>query len=87
MSEHLGDMKTPFSCRIKIWHDSIGEMVVKTRDVSDSGVFVLTEPAAMPGIGQIVTGQVQGMMADAPILEMEVVRVEKVGVGLRFCSN
>jgi hypothetical protein len=34
-----------------------------------------------------VSGQVQGLMEDAPILQMEVVRVEPVGVGLRFLQN
>ena len=85
MPEQRQHNRTVFSCQIKIWHNSIGEVVVKTRDISDSGVFILTEPTTMPAIGALVTGQVQGM-ADAPILEMEIVRVEPGGLGLRFLS-
>lgn len=78
--------RTPLACRIKIIHDSMGEIVVKTRDISDGGVFVVLEADQVPPIGTHVTGQVQGLMDDAPVLEMEVVRVEPSGVGLRFVN-
>lgn len=77
-------VRTSFTCRIKIAHDSVGELLVKTRDISDGGVFVALEPEQIPPIGTMLTGQVQGLMDDAPILQMEVVRVEPAGVGLRF---
>lgn len=77
-------VRTNFSCRIKISHESIGEILVKTRDISDGGVFVVLEPEQIPPIGTRLTGQVQGLMDDAPVLELEVVRVESTGVGLRF---
>jgi hypothetical protein len=79
-------IRTPLACRIKIVHDSMGELVVKTRDISDGGVFVVLDADQVPPIGTHVTGQVQGLMDDAPILEMEVVRVEPSGVGLRFVN-
>lgn len=78
-------IRTPLACRIKVIHDN-SEMIVKTRDISDGGVFVVLEPDQVPPIGSFVTGQVQGLMDDAPILEMEVVRVEPAGVGLRFVN-
>lgn len=80
-------VRTNFSCRIKITHESIGEIQVKTRDISDGGVFVVLEPEQIPPIGTRLTGQVQGLMEDAPILELEVVRVESTGVGLRFVQS
>jgi hypothetical protein len=80
-------VRTAFACRIKIAHDSIGELVVKTRDISDGGVFVVLEPEHIPPIGTRLIGQVQGLMDDAPILQMDVVRVEPQGVGLRFVQD
>ena len=77
-------IRTPLACRIKITHESMGEIIVKTRDISDGGVFVVLEPDQVPPVGTHVTGQVQGLMDEAPILEMEVVRVEPAGVGLKF---
>jgi len=79
--------RTPFVCRIKIIHESVGELLVKTRDISDGGVFVVLEPEHIPPIGTQVRGQVQGLMEDAPVLAMEVVRVESGGVGLRFVEQ
>ena len=80
-------IRTPFACRIKIIHDSIGELLVKTRDISDGGVFVVLEPEQIPPVGTVVAGQVQGLMDNAPVLQMEEVRVEPTGVGLRFLQN
>ena len=80
-------VRTSFACRIKIAHDSVGELLVKTRDISDGGVFVVLEPEQIPPIGTRLTGQVQGLMDDAPILQLEVVRVEPAGVGLRFLQE
>lgn len=87
MSDQRRHTRTPLSCRIKITHESVGELIVKTRDISDGGVFVILEPEQVPEIGTIVTGQVQGLVGDAPILTMEVVRVEPTGVGLRFVDS
>ncbi len=38
----------------------------------------------MPPLGSIVQGQVQGLMAEAPVVDMEIVRVEPGGLGLKF---
>jgi c-di-GMP-binding flagellar brake protein YcgR len=80
-------IRTSLQCKIKITHSSVGEKIVKTRDISDGGVFVCLDATDIPPIGSIVVGQVQGMMDDAPRLEMEVVRVEPEGVGLRFVEE
>lgn len=87
MSDKRQFVRTPFACRIKIQHESIGELMVKTRDISDGGVFVILDPDQVPPIGSIVTGQVQGMPGEAPVLDMEVVRAEPDGVGLKFLSE
>jgi hypothetical protein len=78
-------IRTPLACRIKVVYAG-AEMIVKTRDISDGGVFVVLDPDQVPSIGSRVTGQVQGLMDDAPVLEMEVVRIEPSGVGLRFIN-
>lgn len=80
-------VRTSFACQIKITHESVGELLVKTRDISDGGVFVVLEPEQIPPVGTRLTGQVQGLLDDAPILKLEVVRVEPAGVGLRFLQE
>lgn len=79
--------RTPLRCKFKIWHDSIGEAIVTTRDISDGGVFLITADVPIPPTGSVIRGQVQGLMSDAPIVVMEVVRVESSGIGLRFISD
>lgn len=79
--------RTPLRCKFKIWHDSIGEVVVSTRDISDGGLFLITDEVPIPPIGSVLRGQVQGIMADAPVVVMEIVRLEPGGIGLRFISD
>lgn len=69
---------------IKISHVDLGVKTVKTRDISDGGVFVLIDPVEALIPGCIVEGQVQDMAGDLPVLMMEVVRVEEMGLGLRY---
>lgn len=79
--------RVPMTVRVKISHPSIGEKIVKTKNISDSGLFVLVEPGDMPAVGEVVVGQVQGMLDDPPSLRMEIVRVEPDGLGLRFVAE
>lgn len=75
--------RTPLKCRIRISHPLFGELMAQTRDLSDTGVYVKHPDLT----GSVVTGQVQDLPIDAPILQMEVVRVDAEGVGLRFLSE
>lgn len=76
--------RTPFVCKLKLMHPVVGELVVKTRDISDSGAYVMVEADLLLPIGTRLSGQVQGLMDDAPVLPMEVVRCDAGGMGLRF---
>ena len=80
------DHRTPMKCMVKVTHPSIGDVTVSTRDISDGGLFLLTEEIPMPPVGTIVEGQVQGMGEAAPILKMQIVRLEPAGVGLKFVN-
>lgn len=78
------DQRTPMKCQVKIRHPSIGEVMVQTRDISDGGIFLITDNIPVPPIGTIVEGQVQGMDVEGPILKLEIVRMESAGIGLKF---
>ena len=77
----------PINADVLVRHPDIGEKIVKTRNVSDGGVFLITEPTAMPAIGEIVFGQVQGMIDNPPLIKMEIVRTEFDGIGLQFIEE
>ena len=84
MSDKREHPRYPFTTDIKIAHPEFGEKIVKTKDISDSGVFILVEPTAMPPIGEVVQGQVQGGADDMPVVKMKIVRMEDDGLGLQF---
>lgn len=87
MSEQRKHPRIPMKCRVKVIHADIGEVVVNTRDISDGGIFLITDPVEMPPIGTVVKGQVQDMPGgEGPVLQLEIVRVESGGIGLRFVN-
>ena len=88
MSNSRRNVRTPLKVRLRIDHPVHGEMLVTTRDISECGVYVLMDQAqSMLSMGEHVQGQVQGLPTEAPILTLEVVRVEALGVGLRFIRD
>lgn len=88
MSNQRKNSRTPLKVRLRIEHPVHGELIVTTRDISECGVYVLMDQAQqMLRMGERVIGQVQGMPMEAPILTLEVVRIEALGVGLRFVTE
>ncbi len=80
-------LRTKVTVQFKLFHPVLGERTVTTRDVSDGGVFlILDNPGVLP-VGARITGQVQGLMDDAPVVDLEVVRYEAAGLGLRFVNT
>lgn len=60
---------------------------LKTRDISDGGVFLLADDF-FPELGTVVDIQVVGLPGgDAPRLQMEVVRHTDNGFGLRMINK
>jgi PilZ domain len=84
MSEQRKHPRIAVALKVKISYEAMESVLLVTRDISDSGVFVVTDDVALPPIGTVVEGQVQGGMEDPPLVKMEVMRVEPNGVGLRF---
>jgi len=72
------------SFRIKITHDSFGECLGQTRNLSPTGVFVQHPVLASLPKGTVVYGQVQDLPTGAPRVRMEVVTVDADGIGLRY---
>jgi len=79
--------RVPLNVEVKISHPDIGELIVKTRNLSDGGLFIVADPTAMPPIGEIVQGQVQAESGDFPVVSMKIVRTEDDGLGLQFIED
>ncbi len=77
--------RTMMKCRIRISHPDLGEVYGQTRDLSDGGVFVENPQLASLPPGTQVSGQVQDMPIEAPVLRMVIQRViPGEGAGLAF---
>ena len=77
----------PLCVDVKVSHSDIGEKIVKTKNISDSGLFIIVEPTEMPPVGEKVQGQVQNHQQDMPMVKMEIVRVDVDGLGLKFIES
>ncbi|MEH6801088.1 MAG: PilZ domain-containing protein [Halopseudomonas sabulinigri] len=88
MSNQRQHPRTPMRAQIKIWHASFGELLAHTKDLSDGGVFVEHPDMAALEVGEEVTGQVQGMPFEAPVLRMIVQRIiAGEGAGMQFLDE
>jgi hypothetical protein len=87
-SDHQADkrihQRTSLTSQLRITHASFGSIEVKTKDISEGGVFILMENVSLPPEGTILEGQVQDGVEGRPVVRMEVIRVEPNGIGLRF---
>jgi len=76
--------RTSVRVKIRITHDSFGSVVIRTRDISESGVYLISNELEIPPPGSVIEGQIQDEYGERPIVKMEVVRVEPEGFGLKF---
>lgn len=64
--------------------------VFSTRNISDSGIFLLIGPGPRPVIGRTIKVRLQGNLGcgeEPPTLDMIVVRTDNAGIGLRFLDG
>lgn len=88
MSSHIRQAtRTSMNCHIKITHPELGEILAVTEDLSDEGVFIKHPDMGKLKKGDIITGQVQDLSPEAPVLKMKVIRTTSTGAGLRFCKE
>lgn len=83
MSDKRQYLRTAFPAQIKLMHASFGSVSVKSRDMSNGGVFLYTAGMVELPVGAEVSVQVEEL-EDAPVVVAVVVRVEEDGIALRF---
>ena len=80
--------RTRLRAEVKLNHPVVGEQRSHTRDISEGGAFVLNEGITLPALGEIIEVQVQGMPGEAaPVVRMQVVRIDREGIGLEFIKD
>jgi hypothetical protein len=79
--------RMPVTLTVEVTHESIGTVELKTRDMSNGGIFVFIDKDPGLNVGLEVLVKVKGQLGDGeepPTLKMEVVRAEQQGLGLKF---
>ena len=76
--------RRPVNARVRLNHSTIGDVMARTRDISDNGAFVEAFPVPRLPIGSHV--KMNLLDSAQPDLEfnMKVTRVESDGIGLMF---
>ncbi len=77
----------PINLQVEVTHESIGTVELRTLNISNGGIFVIVEGKLDIPVGTCVKVKVKGTLGDGdapPIVDMEVVRVEPLGIGLKF---
>lgn len=75
------------SLKVKLDYQSGSSLVVQTRDISESGLFLILGDVTRPPIGEVVTVEVldaEAGISAFPSAEAVVVREESKGIGLAF---
>ncbi len=80
--------RLPVNFEVEMTHVVLGTQILRTRNISDGGVFLVTENP--PAVGEIVQVRLRGCLGsgeEPPTLSMRVVRVETLGCGLEFLED
>lgn len=79
--------RSTMRAKLKMKHNELGELVVFTGNLSDSGVFVNLIANDKPVVGDIVSIQLQDLPVEAPVIPARVVRLDSEGFGLEFVEQ
>ncbi len=77
----------PINLQVEVTHESIGTVELRTLNISNGGIFVIVEGELKLDVGERVKVKVKGNLGDGeepPIVDMKIVRVEPLGLGLKF---
>jgi len=77
-------VRTSLTSKVKLTHPDTGTIEVKTKDISDGGIYVLSAMSDLPPVGSQVKVQLIDTPFEAPVLDMIIVRIEPNGIGLKF---
>lgn len=83
MSEKRSDTRTAFRASVRVQHEASGEYILRTRDMSHSGAYLLTRDEISLQVGDQLTIQSTDI-DDAPVIPAEVVRIESDGFAVRY---
>jgi len=83
MDEKRSDTRTAFRAGVRVTHPTAGEHIVRTRDMSHTGAYLILREDI--GLQLLDTVTIQSTdIDDAPVIEAEIVRIESGGFAVRY---
>lgn len=79
--------RLPVAFRVEVFRDDGSSVILNTRNISDTGCFLVTDGVIQLPVGSNVRVRLHGNLGcgeEPPVLLMRVMRIETLGVGLRF---
>jgi len=70
--------------RVKLYHPNFDAVEGTTRDISDGGVFVMTDTTLPLGEGEYLKMILPQSRSPDIVFNMQVIRIESDGIGLMF---
>ncbi|MCW8931958.1 MAG: PilZ domain-containing protein [Gammaproteobacteria bacterium] len=80
-------VRTKLTSSVKLIHPDTGTIEVKTLDISDGGIYLLSGNSELPPVGSEVKVQLIDTPFEAPVLDMVIVRLAQNGIGLKFLNE
>ena len=83
MTEKRSDTRTAFRAGVRVLHPTAGEHILKTRDMSHTGAYlILRDEIGVQPADKVTIQSID--IDDAPIIEAEIVRIESDGFAVRY---
>ena len=82
--ERRNGVRFQVRARVMLVNGNIGEVIARTRDISDSGVFVEIQPVPRLPMGAHITMHMLDSAMPNIAFNMKVMRVVNDGIGLMF---
>jgi hypothetical protein len=82
--ERRGGARIPVNARVMLVNGTIGEIMARTRDISDHGVFIEIHPVPRLPVGAHIKMHMLDSAMPNIAFNMKVARVIKEGIGLMF---
>ncbi len=80
-------VRTKLTSSVKLTHPDIGTVEVKTLDISDGGICLISGNTVNLPVGSKVKVQLIDTPFEAPVLDMLIVRYHENGMGLQFADQ
>jgi len=79
--------RIPLIARVRVMHPNFGQRILKSKDISDGGMFIISDACDWPAVGSRMQVQALDTPVEAEMLLVQLVRKTPQGVGVMFVDE